>query len=375
VEQNHIRITHEAATDEPASPVNPVPSKVEAPDPHADFDFASEAEANAYWAGVADGIRSHGGIPAPRLAARARDDYPELVATQAELTGRAPNDPLDFDPVSTRHRIDGWTPQKQREYVEALADSGVARYAAARVGMSEQSASRLRRRSDARSFDLACEAAVRIGARRIRSIAYERAIEGSIKRHYYHGELKSEERVFDNRLLVYLLGKLDKLIEPPAEAETVARNWQPWMEAIEQGRPPPVIEEPADAPPAQSHPCASEARSHAEPQNGFGNCEVWEEAEGEWLTNFPPPAGFDGYEEGEPGDEDYERALTAAELRAVGADAEGLAEARAEQVAAETAARDRYFGFAGGSREAEVFRSREAEPYETCEPSARAARE
>ena len=31
----------------------------------------------------------------------------------------------------------------------------------------------------------------------------------------YHGELKGEERVYDNRLLVYLLGKIQHLLEPP----------------------------------------------------------------------------------------------------------------------------------------------------------------
>lgn len=45
---------------------------------------------------------------------------------------------------------------------------------------------------------------------------------------------------------------------------------------------------------------------------------VWwcEYAEG-WRTNFPPPAGFDGEEDGEPDDEDYERELTEEEADAL----------------------------------------------------------
>lgn len=35
-----------------------------------------------------------------------------------------------------------------------------------------------------------------------------------------------------------------------------------------------------------------------------------------WRTNFPPPADFDGEEEGDPGDEDYERELTEEEADA-----------------------------------------------------------
>lgn len=92
-------------------------------------------------------MRHSGGVACPRLADRARDQYPELVAP-AEHRGRPPSPTLlDFDPVSTRHRIDGLTPGKQREYVEALADSGVARYAAGRIGVSEQAVNRLRRRA------------------------------------------------------------------------------------------------------------------------------------------------------------------------------------------------------------------------------------
>jgi hypothetical protein len=98
-------------------------------------------------------------MPALRRAARAPD--PDLAASADRPSG---GDILDFDPVSLRPRVDGWTPERQREYVEALADSGVARHAAARVGMSEQGVNRLRRRADARSFDRACDAALRLGA-------------------------------------------------------------------------------------------------------------------------------------------------------------------------------------------------------------------
>src|SRR5687768_2814116 len=135
-------------------------------------------------------------------------------------------DLLDFEPVPLRYRTDGLTPERQRQYVEALADCGIAREAAARIGVSEQSINRVRRRADALSFDRACEAAHCFGARRLRSIAYERAIEGTLKGHYYHGERVSEERVFDNRLLIYLLGKTEHLLEPPRESRAICDNWE-----------------------------------------------------------------------------------------------------------------------------------------------------
>jgi hypothetical protein len=87
---------------------------------------------------------------------------------------------------------------------------------------------------------------------------------------------------------------------------------------------------------------------HALAGDGF---DVWEdEDEGLWMTDYPPPEGFDGYEEGEWGDEDYKRALS--EEEQVVLDAEVEAD-RAEEVAERAraleearAARDRAFGFA-----------------------------
>jgi hypothetical protein len=258
-----------------------------------------------------------------------------------------PRDLLDFDTVPLRYREDGLTPEKQRAYVEALADTGVAREAAARVGLSEQAINRVRRRSDARSFDRACEAAHLFGARRLRSIAYERAIEGTLKGHYYHGERVSEERVYDNRLLIYLLGKTGHLLDPPKGSRSVCDDWEAHMEALEQGLPPPDQQraEAADAEKAE-----------------WTGYEIRQDDKGIWWTSFPPPAGFEGEELGRFGEDNYERTLSAQEQSLVNAE---LADDEAQYRAEETARRDRFFGFAGG----EIHFFREAEPYETSEPS------
>jgi hypothetical protein len=256
-------------------------------------------------------------------------------------------DRLAFDPVPLRYREDGLTPEKQRAYVEALADTGVAREAAARVGLTEQAINRVRRRADARSFDNACEAAHLFGARRLRSIAWERAIEGTLKGHYYHGELISQERVHDNRLLIYLLGKTGHLLDPPAESRAICDKWETHMDALEQGLPPP-------------QPRRAEAATPGGME--WTGDEVSEDDEGIWWTIFPPPAGFDGEEQGEFGEDDYKRTLSAQEQALVVAE---LDEQDAQYRAGEAARRDRFFGFAGG----DILSSREAEPYETSEPS------
>jgi hypothetical protein len=70
-----------------------------------------------------------------------------------------------FTPVALRYRSDGWTSERQRLYVAALAATGHMGKAARAVGMTEQSAAKLRRRPDAASFAAACTAAY-LGARR-----------------------------------------------------------------------------------------------------------------------------------------------------------------------------------------------------------------
>lgn len=258
-------------------------------------------------------------------------------------------DLLDFDPVPTRRRFDGLTPERQREFLEALADSGVARYAAARIGISEQAINRLRRRADARSFNLACDAAIRIGARRLQSIAYERAIEGTVRRYYYHGELKAEERVFDNKLLIYLLGKTEHLREPARESVAVAENWEPFMDALERGAPPPDLR-PASERERNERLAAFEAEPDEADDDADGPDEemVWEDENGVWWTRFPPPADFWGEEFGLPGEDDYRRFLTDAEQDAMEREQDEEAQERGETVLRLCARRDRYFGFKGG---------------------------
>src|SRR5688572_23931391 len=106
---------------------------------------------------------------------------PSLAPAPLPATTGEGSSNLDFEPVALRARCDGWTPARQRAFIEELADCGVVREAAARVGMTVQSAGRLRRRAGAESFARAWELALREGTDRLRSIAYERCIHGTLK--------------------------------------------------------------------------------------------------------------------------------------------------------------------------------------------------
>jgi hypothetical protein len=233
------------------------------------------------------------------------------LAIKSPTLPEPPDFRLDFEPIALEHRGDGWTREKQRAFIEALADSGIVREAAARVGMSEQSARRLRRRADAATFNIAWEAALQLGADRLRSIAFERAIEGVIKPHFYHGEKVGEERVYDNRLLLALLARAATTV-PYADARRALSDWERWMEAIEDGDAPLAI-----------------GREGGEPR-------LWQDVEGRWWTDFRPPSGFAGDHRGDYGDEDYCRACTAGELEAIEA-------MEARKAAEEHVRRDAFF--------------------------------
>lgn len=120
-------------------------------------------------------------------------------------------DPADYRwvPVRRRPRLDGWTEEKQRRFIETLADTGLVRLAAREVGMSRESAYRLRRAPHGGAFARAWDAARHHAGGLIEDIAFERAIEGVEQEVYdHHGEVIGARLVHDGRLLRYLLTHL-----------------------------------------------------------------------------------------------------------------------------------------------------------------------
>lgn len=67
-----------------------------------------------------------------------------------------------FTPVPVRARADGWTEERQRGFIRALAQHASVTHAAAAVGMSRESAYRLAARKHARSFVRAWRVAQRL---------------------------------------------------------------------------------------------------------------------------------------------------------------------------------------------------------------------
>lgn len=155
---------------------------------------------------------------------------PPPSAAPAAAEGTAPALPTPcqvepFVPVPVRARHDGWSPNCQLAFVDALAASGCVKEAAGAVGKSVRSAYALRARADALDFRCAWDAALDHAMRRLADAAASRAIEGVSVRVFYRGEQVGERRHFDERLTMFLLRLRDPYrFGKPAETECMSQS-------------------------------------------------------------------------------------------------------------------------------------------------------
>jgi len=111
-----------------------------------------------------------------------------------------------FTPVPRQYaRHDGWTPERQRAFIEALADTGSVDAACKAVDMAQRGAYYLRRQPGAESFRAAWTAAVDLGVQRLEDAAMERALHGVEEQHFAQGELVRTRRRYNDRLLMFML--------------------------------------------------------------------------------------------------------------------------------------------------------------------------
>jgi hypothetical protein len=116
--------------------------------------------------------------------------------------------PFDGIPLeSSRNRLAGWSVERQRLFLTVLAETGQVHLAAAAARLSVRSAQALRVRSPA--FNAGWRMAEQLGAGRLAPIAFDRAINGRIEQVYQGGELVGERQVPSDKLLMWLLARLD----------------------------------------------------------------------------------------------------------------------------------------------------------------------
>ncbi len=112
----------------------------------------------------------------------------------------------DFAPVPRlKERHDGWTPDRQRGFIEALADTGSVEAACRAVDMAQRGAYELRRQPGAEAFRAAWEAALAIGVQRVEDVAMDRALNGVEEPVYSYGELVGTRIKYNDGLLMFIL--------------------------------------------------------------------------------------------------------------------------------------------------------------------------
>ncbi len=116
--------------------------------------------------------------------------------------------PFDGVPLEdSRKRLAGWSAERQRLFLANLAETGSVHLASAAARLNARSAYRLRTRSPA--FARAWDAALQLSVGRLSAIVFDRAINGRVEQLYRDGELIGERRVPSDKLLTWLLARLD----------------------------------------------------------------------------------------------------------------------------------------------------------------------
>jgi hypothetical protein len=118
-------------------------------------------------------------------------------------------EPIPFHPVPSRtRRKDGWTPERQRGFIAALARCGSVIAAAKHVGMSASSAYRLLDREGSESFAKAWDEAAEMGRDRVRDCSIDRATHGAWVPVMRKGKIvRMEFRYFDRLAIAVLSGR------------------------------------------------------------------------------------------------------------------------------------------------------------------------
>ncbi len=240
--------------------------------------------------------------------------------------------------VPLRVRADGWSPDRQRAFLENLAACGSVSAAARAVGMSRESAYALRRRAEARGFAQAWDAARLLAAEHLVDLAWDRAVNGMVRPLVYHGEVVGEVRHFDNRLLLGLIAQNRQVLAeqglsaPPELTAAVAGDWDAALARVERGEflpdpgrgtsaagggvqasvPNTSGQHPCEHPPAPLHhpadgedippPLPPETDTRGEPLVEAQQLEIgtyghwWDDEHQCYLTNWPTPPDWSGDE-------------------------------------------------------------------------------
>ena len=152
---------------------------------------------------------------------------------QVDINGFDPSE-YKWVPVRRKPRKDGWTPQRQKDFIAALADSGCVEHAAIQVGMSVKSCYRLRRSPGAENFSAAWDLALQHAARQLLDVAFDRAFRGTDEPVFDRDGNRTGRRFRQNdRLMMFLLRAY-----MPERFRHAHRDWRAADEALPPPAPP-----------------------------------------------------------------------------------------------------------------------------------------
>ena len=145
-----------------------------------------------------------------------------------------PREPLDFTPVPRGPRgarSDGWTPERQREFIETLAATGSVVAACRGVGLRPPGVYGLRHRPGAESFRAAWDAAVERGTSQVRDILIDHSVNGVPESVWWAGKEVGERRKFNHNTMRWIVERGERgrgQAESDAEREAneaLAKKW------------------------------------------------------------------------------------------------------------------------------------------------------
>jgi hypothetical protein len=175
-------------------------------------DYDTLCAATKSFAAVAEAADEEGGPSLSLVPRKEREEaWPtDLLPPAAPDTGEPPVEAMPFDGVEledSRKRWAGWSAKRQRLFLVNLAETGSVHLAASTARLTARSAYRLRARSPA--FAAAWDTADRLAVGRLSAIAFDRAINGRTEQVWHQGDLVAEKRVPSDKLLMWLLARLD----------------------------------------------------------------------------------------------------------------------------------------------------------------------
>ena len=202
---------------DPETPLLPAPAAEPGlPDHPA---FTTDAETEAYWRGVSNGLRM-------------------AAASSVTILGAAPDADAPPGPRVRRARVDGLSGVKQAVFLEAIAAGLTVQEAAARAEISVSAIYNFANRAAGRAFAIGWDAAVRRSRRRQADELMERGLKGQTEiLRDKDGLLIGTRHRYDNRLAMGMLTRADRKAEAYREDErlvaAVAEEFEELLDIIE----------------------------------------------------------------------------------------------------------------------------------------------